>query len=81
MGLFFITDWLWSVVGKAEILVQFACERSSLSSSKSPTIEDTKLLEIPLPCNLATMDEHISLVGSLGNPGSLLSKETLEELH
>lgn len=78
----FITDMLGSVIGKAEIMVCFACEQISLvSSSKSQTIEDTKLLEIPLPCNLATMDAHISLVGSLVCPESLRSEETLEELH
>ena len=53
---------LGSVIGKAEIAVCFDYERSSLvSSSKSPTIEDTRLSEIPLPSNLATVDAHISL--------------------
>lgn len=50
-----------------------------VNSSKSPTSEDTKLLEMPLPCSLATMDAHISLDKSPVNPESLLSG-TLEEL-
>lgn len=57
------------------------CLRSNLTCSKSPTIEDTKLLEIPLPCNLATINAHISWVESLLNPKSLLSGLILEELH
>ena len=71
---------LGSVIGKAEIDVCFDSERSSLvSSSKFPTIEDTRLLEIPLLCNLAMMDAHISLVWSLFIPKSLLSDETLAD--
>lgn len=50
----FITDTVGSISGEAEITFSFACERILLvSSSKSPTIGDTKLF--PLPCNLATM--------------------------
>ena len=75
-----MTGMLGSGVGKAEITACFASERSSLvNSSKSPTSEDTKLLEMPLPCSLATMDAHISLDKSLVSPESLVSG-TQEEL-
>lgn len=76
----FITDTLGSISGEAEITFSFACERILLvRSSKSPTIGDTKLF--PLPCNLATVDAHSSLVGYLRSPETLLSGVTPEELH